>query len=275
MDYKEIAIWCAAEDTEIIQAILVDEGYESFLEEETQQDSFRFQAFIPAPQFDETVLRQLTRIERYTVKHIEHQNWNALWESNYDPIILRDQILVKAAFHEVAGTFRYQLEINPKMSFGTGHHATTKGMMELLLRQDLVGKSVLDCGCGTGILALLAKQMGASYVEGFDIEDWTTENAQENASVNALEATFWHGTISDRPEPKRTFDVLLANINLNVLLTEIPIYLTYMEAGGTLCLSGFYQEDRSQIRALVESVGGVYVHEEVIDQWVAMQFRKR
>jgi ribosomal protein L11 methyltransferase len=173
---------------------------------------------------------------------IEKQNWNAVWETNYDPIRISDKVHIRASFHEPDPSVEMDIVINPKMSFGTGHHETTTLMVQAMLEISLAGKSVLDVGTGTGILAFIALKLGASRVHGFDIDPWSVENSIENAALNNCEsATFQEGTIRD--EPFTVYDVVLANINRNILLNELAEYVLRLKSGGILLLSGFYTED--------------------------------
>jgi ribosomal protein L11 methyltransferase len=204
---------------------------------------------------------------------IEKQNWNAVWETNYDPIRISNQVNIRASFHEPDPTAEMDIVINPKMSFGTGHHETTTLMVQALFEISLEGKSVLDVGTGTGILAFIAMKLGASRVHGFDIDPWSVENSIENAALNDCEsATFQEGTI--RNEPLTVYDVVIANINRNILLDEIAEYALRLASKGYLYLSGFYAEDISYITEAAHLHGLQLEAETNLRNWACLRLRK-
>jgi ribosomal protein L11 methyltransferase len=277
MNYLEVYLRVSPDFAEILMAELAEIGYESFTEE---PDGLK--AFIQEPTFDELQLnRVLRRYEEltgrltYTLERHEKQNWNETWEQNYAPIDVAGTCRVRASFHAPAGPgYLYDLVINPKMSFGTGHHETTALMLEHQLGLDHAGKRVLDVGSGTGILAILAAQRGAAHVSAFDIEEWAVENARENAELNGVadRLTVRQGTIDD--EPAAAYDIVLANINRNILLREIPIYATFLVPGGTLLVSGFYETDYPEIEAAAQAAGLVPGTLKARNGWTAAAFRR-
>jgi ribosomal protein L11 methyltransferase len=201
-------------------------------------------------------------------------NWNEEWEKNYDPIYVDDLVYVRASFHGPQEGFRHEIVINPKMSFGTGHHATTHQLLSMQGTIDHQGKRVLDVGSGTGILAIMAQLLGASAVEAFDIDEWCVDNGNENFDLNGLSARMGLGTIR-QVQPQGTFDIVLANINKNVLLDEMEIYAGLLPAGGLLLLSGFYSEDTEDLLQAAAPYGLQLQRSTTKDNWAALCLQKK
>jgi len=243
MATKQLSISATVEITDILMAELGEIGFDIFEESDSGM-----KAYCPLDQYDALAAHEIMARYRFlgpivvVESEIEKQNWNAVWETNYDPIRISDQVNIRASFHEPDPTVAMDIVINPKMSFGTGHHETTTLMVQAMFEIPLEGKTVLDVGTGTGILAFIALKLGASRAHGFDIDPWSIENSIENAALNACEsATFQEGTI--RNEPEEAYDVVIANINRNILLNELSEYASRLQAGGYLLLSGFYSDD--------------------------------
>lgn len=208
-----------------------------------------------------------------SIEKTEQVNWNQKWEESYDPIIIANQVLVRASFHEPDISCPIEILINPKMSFGTGHHETTGLMMEHQLELEHQHKKILDAGCGTGILTILAGKLGANSLWAFDNDPWVKDNIQENFKNNKTIAELFIGTIDSLPLPA-DYDIILANINLNILLHDIPFYVSKLKNGGNLVLSGFYQEDLPKIESITEISGLSFVHSKVKNRWTAARFVK-
>ncbi|NNK31413.1 MAG: 50S ribosomal protein L11 methyltransferase [Flavobacteriaceae bacterium] len=234
--------------SEILVAELSQLGFDSFLETETG-----LLAYIPAtgdtPELEGIgILSNPDFKISYNCNEVAPVNWNETWEKNFDPILIDQSCAIRAPFHP-AFDVPYEIVIEPKMSFGTGHHETTHMMVQFLLRAELKGKSVLDLGCGTGVLAILAAMRGADRVTAIDIDHWSYENSVENANRNGqatIEIVQGDASLLEG----RKFDLILANINRNVLLEDLPIYADALIApGGELYLSGFYEEDLSLLNA--------------------------
>ena len=289
MNYTELHLTVSPDYADILTAELAELGFESFVETDEGLN-----AYIVEPDFDEQAVQELiakyagqTAIA-YEVNSLEKKNWNAEWEKGYEPIEVvagldaSRQVRVRASFHQLDARFRYDIVINPKMSFGTGHHETTAMMLEHQLGLDVSEKVVLDVGCGTGILAILAAKMGARAVLAFDIDEWAVENARENADLNDCpQITVFQGTIDDINSPDRlldwtpsVFDVVLANINRNVLLREIPVYTNLLKAGGYLAVSGFYEQDAIDIERKAVVSGLKPVQGMTIRQWTSLVYQK-
>jgi ribosomal protein L11 methyltransferase len=201
-------------------------------------------------------------------------NWNEEWEKNYDPIYVDNLVYVRASFHGPQEGFRYEIVINPKMSFGTGHHATTHQLLSMQGTIDHQGKRVLDVGSGTGILAIMAQLLGASAVEAFDIDEWCVDNGNENFDLNGLSARMGLGTIR-QVQPQGIFDIVLANINKNVLLDEMEVYAGLLPAGGLLLLSGFYSEDTDDLLQAAAPYGVQLQRSTTKDNWAALCLQKK
>jgi ribosomal protein L11 methyltransferase len=276
MNYIELQLRLSPDYTDILTAELAELGFESFVETDEGLN-----AYIIEPDYSEEAVLELiakyagqTAIA-YDVNSLEKRNWNAEWERDYEPIDVADQVRVRASFHESDARFRYEIVINPKMSFGTGHHETTAMMMEQQLELDFSGTSVLDVGSGTGILAVLAAKMGAKAVLAFDIEEWAVENARENAELNDCpQVTVFQGTIAD-VDPANQYEIVLANINRNVLLAEIPTYTNLLKQNGHLVVSGFYDHDAADIEQKAVEAGLTPAKRLTTNQWTSLSFFKR
>lgn len=234
---------------EIFIAELSELGFDSF--EELDE---KLLAYCPSNLFSPTDFEAF--LEKYNLstnsfqkEEVGWQNWNQLWESNYDPVVLLDKIYVHAHFHPIKD-YPYRIQVTPKMSFGTGHHSTTSLMMEMMLDYDFKDKTVLDAGTGTGILAIFAEMLGANRVFAYDIDEWPVENTKENILLNqcgSIEVK--QGVIGDF-DFENEFEVVLANINRNILAEEISAYAKAMKAEALLFLSGFYVEDVDYLLAI-------------------------
>ncbi len=235
------------EKAEMLLAILAGMGYEGF--EETEEG---LKAFIPQAAFDETALKELMALQQlnYTRQSIEEQNWNALWESGFEPVRVNNFAAIRAGFHPPITDVEYEIIITPKMSFGTGHHATTYMMVEQMAEINFAGKSVLDFGTGTGVLAILAEKMGAVNILAIDNDDWSVNNSLENIHINKC--------VNIRIEkagillPEMKFDVILANINLNVITASLQDIAKACNPGAVVLLSGFLAEDVLVLQPILE-----------------------
>ncbi|WP_299440172.1 50S ribosomal protein L11 methyltransferase [uncultured Aquimarina sp.] len=232
--------------TEILIAELGYAGFESFVETEKGME-----AFIQKEEWNKSILDDIHILSSeefeitYTTEEIEQVNWNKEWEKNFTPIMVDNMCSVRAPFHEKPDV-AYDIVIEPKMSFGTGHHETTHMMIQHLLKHDVEGKKVLDMGCGTGILAILAEMKGAKPIDAIDIDNWCYLNTIENVERNNCKhITAYEGESSLLVD--KQYDVVIANINRNILLKDISVYAATLTDGGSLFLSGFYKEDLEMI----------------------------
>ena len=273
MATKQLLISASTEITDILMAELGEIGFDIF-----EDFATGIAAYCPMDVYDADQANEI--IDRYrflgpidvVFNDIKKENWNAVWETNYDPIRIADQVYIRASFHEPDLAVPLEIVINPKMSFGTGHHQTTALMVAALLEIDLANKSVLDAGTGTGILAFVAQKRGASRVHGFDIDVWSVENSIENAGLNNCESvTFAQGTI--REEDATQYDVLIANINRNILLDELSEYAKRIVPGGYLFLSGFYVSDVAMLADAARIHGLTLQTQSEKEQWSCLRFQ--
>jgi len=238
--YIETTIQAEPVQREALVALWADLGYEAFEEVEDQ-----LRGYIPADQFDTQRVAETSHMLGLTPpKHREilPENWNAKWEAEYPSVYVDAFCQIVPTFREPKEGFRYTLQIDPKMAFGTGHHETTRLVIRHMSALDIKGLQILDMGCGTGVLGILARKMGAVQVTAIDIDPWSEENTLENVQINQVDQV---EILLGGKEviPPVTFDLILANINRNVLLEDIPTYTTRLQTGGKLVISGFYTED--------------------------------
>ena len=257
--------------SDILIAELGEVQFESFVE-----TGDGVQAYIKKEDWNPHILDDLQILENplftinYDYSEIEQENWNATWESNFNPIQVGEQCVVRAPFHDKPKV-DYDIIIEPKMSFGTGHHETTHMMLAHILQHDFNGKSVLDMGSGTGVLAILAAMKGAKHIDAIDIDNWCYLNAQENVERNnCSHINVFEGTADLLVDQK--YDIILANINRNILLEDIPAYVKCLNKGGILFLSGFYVQDIPQITERCKEVGLKFEKNLEKNNWVAVKY---
>jgi ribosomal protein L11 methyltransferase len=256
---------------EILIAELGYAGFESFVETETGVT-----AYIQKEEWDESILDDIQILNSeefqidFTFNDIEQVNWNAEWEKNFNPIIVDDVCSVRAPFHEKPNT-QYDIIIEPKMSFGTGHHETTHMMIQHILKNDFTNKSVLDMGCGTGVLAILAEIKGAKPIDAVDYDNWCYLNSLENVERNNCKnITVIEGDASVLKDKK--YDIIIANINRNILLNDLEIYVSCLNKKGILLLSGFYNDDITVIQEMCEKYLLKFDEKLERNHWVALKF---
>lgn len=255
-------------------AKLAASDFESFEENDDDMNAY-IQSKLDNENNVKEILKELSEPHiNYLRYEIEQQNWNAIWESNFSPILVDNKCYIRAEFHEPKPEIQYEIVIQPKMSFGTGHHQTTRLMVQYILETEFEGKSILDMGCGTSILGILAKKRGAKTVEGIDIDDWAVENSIENAKRNNVDIQVMEGDASLLINKK--YDIILANINKNILMADIPVYEKCLNfAGGELILSGLMEFDYEDIKIKCESVGLEFVSAKQENEWIGMKFIKK
>ena len=278
MKYFEVTFTtspCNETVNDVVSALAGEIGFESFVEWENG-----VQAYIQQSLFDEEALESMvadfplpdTKIE-YTIVEAEDKDWNEEWEKNFfQPIVIGDRCCIHSTFHKDTPQTEYEILINPQMAFGTGHHETTSSIINELLEADLQGKSVLDMGCGTSILAILASMRGAGPITAIDIDDWCVNNSRDNIALNGIDNITVEWGDANLLKGREPFDVIIANINRNILLADMAQYVACMHSGSELYMSGFYVQDIPVIQEKAESLGMEFIHHREKNNWAAVKF---
>ena len=257
---------------EILMAELIEIGFDSFTEEHNG-----ILAYIQKDLFDDKQLQEINMFSNeaveisYTYQEMPNINWNEEWEKNFEPINVENQVSIRAEFHENQN-LPHEIIIQPKMSFGTGHHATTYLMIQQMLDMDFENKTVLDMGCGTSVLAIFAKQKGAGKTVAIDIDEWSVENSKENAERNNVDLDISQGTADNLGA--ENFDIILANINRNILISDIPTYVSVLTDGGQLLLSGLCFFDVADILEVCMEQKLTLKRELQREEWVSLLLEK-
>lgn len=260
--------------TDVLSALTAEIGFESFVECEGG-----LQAYIQQALFDEEALKAVladfpiadTTLS-YSISEPEDKNWNEEWEKNFfQPIVIDNRCVIHSTFHKDYPAAEYDIVINPQMAFGTGHHETTSSILGELLDADLKGKSVLDMGCGTSILAILASMRGAESVTAIDIDDWCVNNSRDNIKLNHIDNITVEMGDASLLKDRKPFDVIIANINRNILLNDMAAYAGCMHSGSEIYMSGFYVEDIQAIREKGKSLGMEFIHFREKNNWAAVK----
>lgn len=265
---------CSADITDVMAALLADAGYESFVPDEAG-----LTAYIRAEQYSEDAVdRAVADLPfatecRRSVATVEGQDWNSEWEKHYfRPIVVGERCVIHSSFHKDVPSAEYDIVIDPKMAFGTGHHATTSQVIAALLGLDLEGQTVIDMGTGTGILAILCAMRGAAEVCGVEIDTPAWENAVENARLNGVTLDLRNGDASVLPLLPKA-DVFVANINRNIITADLAAYVAAMKPGATMLLSGFYESDIPVIMQTAAPLGLEETGHTVQNDWTCLQLR--
>lgn len=280
MKYYEV-IFETSPNTEIVKDVLsgvvADIGFESFVYNDNGMTAYIQQKTFSKEALDAVIADfplENTTI-RYEVKESEDKDWNKVWEDNFfTPIVIGDRCVIHSTFHKDVPSAEYDIVINPQMAFGTGHHETTSLILEELLNADLTGKSVLDMGCGTSILAILASMRGASKLLAVDIDNWCVENSKDNLALNHITNVEVKEGDASILKDRGPFDVVIANINRNILTADMHAYVERMNPGAVIYMSGFYVDDIPVIRAEAERNGLEFVHHNEKNRWADVMFRK-
>lgn len=266
---------CSEDATDLLAAFLADEGFESFVADEGGMTAYiKEEEYVPEKVGAILADFPMDCDASFSATLVEGQDWNSEWEKHYfQPILIGDRVVIRSSFHHDAPKAEIEILIDPRMAFGTGHHATTSMMVTHLLDIDVAGKTVTDMGTGTGILAILARKLGAREVAGIEIDPGAYENAVDNAAINETEVHLLCGDSSllkDLPKA----DIFLANINRNVILADIPNYAAAIKPGGLLILSGFYEQDIPLILQEAEPLGFSLDTKVGEGEWRSLRLRK-
>lgn len=265
---RAIAIVASSDLQELLIAQLSEIGFDGF-----EQTDTTLIAYIEEAAYNEFDLQLILNQHGITSSEsiLEKTNWNAVWESNFQPIQIGNRLGVRAHFHPPITEVDQEIIITPKMSFGTGHHATTSLVMEMMFAINLQNHSLLDFGTGTGILAILGKMLGAKPILAVDNDDWCIENAIENCKVN--QASEIEVILSDRPVPGRNFNTILANINRHILLEHLPALVKQLKPGGQLIISGLLVNDEVELEVFCKNLGLLSINKAEKNGWIALGFR--
>ncbi len=286
---------------DVLSAVLAEIGFDSFVhtdeldrpavahcsnpEDPTFEDKLatdHFQCYIQKALFSQESLDEVVanfplpdvKIT-YEMQEAEDKDWNEEWEKNYfKPLVVDGRCVISSTFHTDVPEAEYSIKINPQMSFGTGHHATTSQMISRLLTDDITGLEVLDMGCGTSILAILARMRGAHHCVGIDVDEWCVKNSKENIALNHLDGIDVELGNAQSLVEKGPFDLVIANINLGILLSDLQCYVPRMKPGAHIYMSGFYDSDIPQLLAEAEKQGLTLVDEHVLDGWACLKLKK-
>jgi ribosomal protein L11 methyltransferase len=272
LGYLKITFTCEESIRDLLIAILSDINFDSF--EETEEELV---AYIDQNLFSQSSLQDVLQTELFNktackIEQLEEKNWNEEWEKNFQPVTIDQLVRIRASFHPKDPNFQHDIIIDPKMSFGTGHHETTSLMISTQLSIDHKNKTILDLGTGTGILSIMASKLGADYIIATDIDDWCMHNSLENFKLNSVSNFKLNkGTIRSL-QLEGAFDIILANINKNVLIDEIPFYTNYMAAHSYLLLSGFYENDVEDIVNVAKHAGLQLLKKSFKNKWSCLLF---
>lgn len=278
MDYVEVTVTVEPVQpwSDLLIAEMADAGFESF-----EENLKGFKAWIPSQEFDEQKLKSIRLTEKeaknvkfsFEVKNIDNQNWNQVWESHFEPVDVDEKCYIRAPFHEAKPEYPFEIIIEPKMSFGTGHHETTVLMVQWMLETDFEGKNVLDMGCGTGILAILASKKGAKSVVAIDNYPFAYENTIENTERNNTQNI--KVLLGDAELlGNEVYDIIIANITRNVLLEDMKVYGSVLKPGGELYISGFFSEDMQELLKAAEKEKINYIAHKQNKEWAAVKLAK-
>ena len=258
---------------DMLTTMLAEIGFDSFMD-----DAMGLKAYCSADNRDDLAVENLllepsfSDIRLLKVEEMPDKDWNEVWEASYQPVVVNDRCRVRAPFHEPDPTFEFDLVIEPKMSFGTANHETTAQIIQLMLETDFQGKTVLDMGSGTAVLAILAKKLGAAHTVAIDNDEWAYRNAFTNTELNGVSDI--EIILGDASSIQGSFDVVLANINRNILLRDMHLYVAVMRPDAHIFFSGFYTEDLESIKAEAERLGLHYCRHLSRNNWVAAEFVK-
>jgi ribosomal protein L11 methyltransferase len=271
MEYIKVSCEVKSTETkEILTGLLDSENYIGFEETNTSLISY-----IEKDKFVPSILKELETSFNiiFTTEEVKEENWNALWESNFEPILVDNKVYIRADFHEERKDILHELVITPKMSFGTGHHQTTQMMIQHMLDLDFKNKTVFDFGTGTGVLAIFAEKLGAASIYAIDIDTWSIENCIENVARNNCTKIKTELGILDKI--KETYDIIIANINLHIITSSLDILHKHLQPNGDLLISGFLYSDLMELEESIANAGFIIVSKKEENYWSALHLQKK
>lgn len=280
MDYIELKCKISPYTEQIADILIAQLGeieYESFTNEDECVNAYIQASLFSQQEVDELIINNLPGAQ-FTIKYsntfLKSQDWNAIWESNFKPVIIGDKVVIRASFHTDTPEVEYDIIIDPKMSFGTGHHSTTSLMVQNIIEVDMAEKNVLDMGCGTSLLAILASMRGAKHITAIDIDEWAFDNSKLNIELNNISnIDLKMGDASLLIDQK--FDIILANINRNILINDMSNYCNCLATGGSIVMSGYYSEDLEKIKEEAVNNNLEFVNSKVDNNWTSARFVKK
>ena len=271
--WEEENFWIA----DVFKDSLISLGFDSFVDTQNGFEAYCSEENYCLDKVKQVAKESLGFVDNleisYLEEKIEQKDWNAEWEKDYPSVVFGDFCVVRPEFNPKQEGIKYDIIINPKMSFGTAHHQTTSLIIDFISKEDIAGKRVMDMGCGTGVFAILSMKMGAEYAKAIDIDIWAAENAKENANKNTVSVDVLLGDASLLSENEK-FDIFFANINRNILLADMQTYSNSIQEGGVLFLSGFYTQDVAILEAECKEFGFELTNVETKDNWAAMRLVK-
>ena len=271
--WEEENFWIA----DVFKDSLISLGFDSFVDTQNGFEAYCSEENYCLDKVKQVAKESLGFVDNleisYLEEKIEQKDWNAEWEKDYPSVVFGDFCVVRPEFNPKQEGIKYDIIINPKMSFGTAHHQTTSLIIDFISKEDIAGKRVMDMGCGTGVFAILSMKMGAEYAKAIDIDIWAAENAKENANKNTVSVDVLLGDASLLSENEK-FDIFFANINRNILLADMQTYSNSIQEGGVLFLSGFYTQDVAILEAECKEFGLELTDVETKDNWAAMRLVK-
>lgn len=272
-EWKEESYWIA----DVFKDSLISLGFDSFVDTQNGFEAYCSEENYCLDKVKQVAKENLSFVQgleiSYLEEKIEQKDWNAEWEKDYPSVVFGDFCVVRPEFNPKQEGVKYDIIINPKMSFGTAHHQTTSLIIDFISKENIAGKRIMDMGCGTGVFAILAMKMGAEYAKAIDIDIWAAENAKENANKNSVSVDVLLGDASLLSENEK-FDIFFANINRNILLADMQTYSNSIQEGGVLFLSGFYTQDVAILEAECKEFGLELTDVETKDNWAAMRLVK-
>ena len=271
--WEEENFWIA----DVFKDSLISLGFDSFVDTQNGFEAYCSQENYCLDKVKQVAKENLSFVQgleiSYLEEKIEQKDWNAEWEKDYPSVVFGDFCVVRPEFNPKQEGIKYDIIINPKMSFGTAHHQTTSLIIDFISKENIAGKRIMDMGCGTGVFAILSMKMGAEYAKAIDIDVWAAENAKENANKNSVSVDVLLGDASLLSENEK-FDIFFANINRNILLADMQTYSNSIQEGGVLFLSGFYTQDVAILEAECKEFGLELTDVETKDNWAAMRLVK-